>query len=295
MSKLPLVPIFSAAHVSKWDTLPEDTLIRITQSRFELERTTRLSVSDDHDNDAYAPSESSESDGRVLSTRECEITVQVAPAHRVRFGRPSSKSRENMAVKTYTWITLWFLLTAPVIFWDAMYCFVRPRSMVGGDLHWIWEPYGIYQDIDYVYGIKALEENNGFTNAQCKPFIVRFLYITPLIFLHTALLNLVETALNLTYVYLAHVSSWSGAPLLGFAAVTMTLSKTVLYWAQEYYCGLCAVGHNAWGDLLLYWVLPNGLWLVFPSMIAWRLGGDIINSLSAASQSARRAASGKMQ
>jgi hypothetical protein len=22
--------------------------------------------------------------------------------------------------------------------------------MVGGDLHWIWEPYGIYQDIDFV-------------------------------------------------------------------------------------------------------------------------------------------------
>jgi hypothetical protein len=22
--------------------------------------------------------------------------------------------------------------------------------MVGGDLHWIWEPYGIYQDIDWV-------------------------------------------------------------------------------------------------------------------------------------------------
>ncbi|KAG6376553.1 hypothetical protein JVT61DRAFT_1528 [Boletus reticuloceps] len=71
-----------------------------------------------------------------------------------------------MAVKTYTWITLWFLLTAPVILWDATYCFMRycsrilklcdisltprPRSMVGGDLHWIWEPYGKYQDVDYV-------------------------------------------------------------------------------------------------------------------------------------------------
>ncbi|KAF8547784.1 hypothetical protein OG21DRAFT_1424211 [Imleria badia] len=181
-----------------------------------------------------------------------------------------------MAVKTYTWITLWFLLTAPVVLWDATYCFTRPRSMVGGDLHWIWEPYGIYQDVDYVYGLKSLEENNGFTNAQ-------------------SLLNLVETSLNLAYVYLAHVSSWSGAPLVGFAAATMTLSKTVLYWAQEYYCGGCAVGHNAWGTLFLYWVIPNGLWLVFPSMITWRLGGDIMGSLSAASQSVRKAASGKTQ
>lgn len=149
--------------------------------------------------------------------------------------------------------------------------------MVGGDLHWIWEPYGIYQDVDYVsapslvdpgpaiwhlysydgqvYGLKALEENNGFTSAQCKAF-PNFLNVCLTIF--TALLNLVETSLNLAYVYLAHVSSWSGAPLIGFAAATMTLSKTALYWAQEFYCGGCAVGHNAWGTLFLYWVIPNG-------------------------------------
>jgi hypothetical protein len=73
----------------------------------------------------------------------------------------------------------------------------RPRSMVGGDLHWIWEPYGLYQEVDYVryissiecgwgtnydrnigacgrqvYGVKALQENSGFPSAQCKsPFI----------------------------------------------------------------------------------------------------------------------------
>ena len=76
-----------------------------------------------------------------------------------------------MALKTYSWITFWFLASAPVIFWDAGYCFFRyvsspahqsrshrqslylapsPRSMKGGDLHWIWKPYEIYQEIDYV-------------------------------------------------------------------------------------------------------------------------------------------------
>ena len=34
----------------------------------------------------------------------------------------------------------------------------RPRSMVGGDLHWIWEPYGIYQDVDYVSSLPLVEE-----------------------------------------------------------------------------------------------------------------------------------------
>lgn len=107
--------------------------------------------------------------------------------------------------------------------------------------------------------MKALEENNGFTNAQCKPFLSSFyVYLTSLISPYTALLNVVETSLNLAYVYLAHVASWSGAPLVGFTAATMTLSKTILYWAQEFYCGGCAVGHNAWGNLLLYWAIPNG-------------------------------------
>lgn len=37
-----------------------------------------------------------------------------------------SRSGQNtMAPKAHTWITLWFLLTAPVILWDASYCFMR--------------------------------------------------------------------------------------------------------------------------------------------------------------------------
>lgn len=32
----------------------------------------------------------------------------------------------NMAAsKSYWWVTLWFLLSAPVIFWDASFCFMR--------------------------------------------------------------------------------------------------------------------------------------------------------------------------
>lgn len=64
--------------------------------------------------------------------------------------------------------------------------------------------------------------------------------------------------MNITYLYLAHILSWSPAPVVGFAAAVMTLSKTVLYWAQEYYCGGCAVGHNTMKDLIVYWIIPNG-------------------------------------
>ncbi|KAF8628925.1 hypothetical protein AX15_003644 [Amanita polypyramis BW_CC] len=166
----------------------------------------------------------------------------------------------TMAVKTYTWISLWFLISAPVIFWDVGYCFMRPRSMRGGDLHWLWKPYSIYQDIDLVYGLPSLQDGDGFPNAQ-------------------SLLNVIETLMNLAYVYLAHVAEWPGAPLIGFSSAVMTLSKTVLYWTQEYYCNYCAVGHNTLENLIIYWIIPNGLWIVIPSLIVKRLGTDLAVSL----------------
>ncbi|KAI0809254.1 hypothetical protein BC629DRAFT_1483704 [Irpex lacteus] len=169
-----------------------------------------------------------------------------------------------MAAKTYWWISLWFAVTIPVIFWDAGYCFFRPRSMVGGDLHWIWSPYALYQEIDYVYGLRAYQNGEGFTNAQSA-------------------LNIFENFLNIEYLYLAHVSGNPVATLVGFASAVMTLSKTALYWAQEYYCGGCSVGHNDFKTLLVYWIIPNGLWLLVPSFIVVRLGGDIADSLRASS------------
>jgi hypothetical protein len=30
-----------------------------------------------------------------------------------------------MAPKTYPWITVWFLITAPLMLWDAGYCLMR--------------------------------------------------------------------------------------------------------------------------------------------------------------------------
>jgi len=139
----------------------------------------------------------------------------------------------------------------------------RPRSFVGGDLHWIWELYGIYQEVDHIYGLPAYASGNGFPNAQ-------------------AFMNVIETFLNLSYVYLAHVSQSPAAPVIGFAAIVMTLSKTVLYFAQEIFCGMCGTGQNNLFNWTVYWIIPNGTWIVVPSIIVWRLGQDIAASLKAA-------------
>ncbi|KAF8494938.1 hypothetical protein F5888DRAFT_611147 [Russula emetica] len=181
-----------------------------------------------------------------------------------------------MEPKTYKWISAWFLLTVPVIIWDAFYCLLRPRSMVGGDLHWIWKPYAIYQEVDYVYGVNALQENNGFTNAQ-------------------SVMNLVETALNVFYLYLAHVVKYPAASVVGFTSVTMTFWKTVLYWLQEYYCSFCAIGHNDLKTLVVYWIIPNGFWIVIPALIMLKLGKDITSLIDVSARESEKKASGKSE
>lgn len=82
----------------------------------------------------------------------------------------------------------------------------------------------LYATIDYIYSRSAFESGNGFTNAQ-------------------SFLNVIETMLNIEYLYLAHSASTkqvpgrearghATAPLIGFAAAIMTLSKTLLYHLQ---------------------------------------------------------------
>jgi hypothetical protein len=273
-----ITPVFSAAHVSRWENISDDDR-RPRRKRTRIsdgEEQTETDVDADVDYEPPpAPRRVKPLPTHVHGHRQQPNGGLPVPQTTIPT-KESSHDSAKMAVKTHTWITLWFVLSAPVIFWDVGYCFMRPRSMLGGDLHWIWKPYEIYQNVDLVYGIKALEENDGFTNAQ-------------------SFLNIVETLMNLAYVYLAHVSGWSPAPLIGFAAATMTLSKTILYWAQEYYCGFCAIGHNTLSDIIVYWIIPNGLWILVPSLIVIRLGKDIATSLHVADRAATKTASGKQK
>ncbi len=139
-----------------------------------------------------------------------------------------------MAPKVYTWITIWFMLTAPLMIWDAGYCLMRceylawpavyfcssfsihrPRSMVGGDLHWAWKLYDFYGQIDKVrrlypssseptinfflspmqiYGVKAFEDGDGFANAAgtLLPTSIHVLNFSLLFCAPPAILNLLE-------------------------------------------------------------------------------------------------------
>ncbi|KAI0528011.1 hypothetical protein F5B22DRAFT_640987 [Xylaria bambusicola] len=171
---------------------------------------------------------------------------------------------------------LWLAISLPLVAWDCGYVLMRPRTMEGGDLHWpIYLPYKLYGEIDYIYGWPAVHAGNGFTAGQ-------------------GLLNVIETLMYMYYwvIYYQNAVSIGGtkkvvgrkaaiAVLVAFSAAVMTLSKTVLYWLCEYYSGYANIGHNSMQDLVFLWIIPNGAWLVAPTVMIYELGGELVDHLAA--------------
>lgn len=152
----------------------------------------------------------------------------------------TANSRKWTHTPTFA-LTIWLLVSVPLVLWDASYVLLRPHSMPGGRLHSpVFTPYALYGTIDYIYGWPAFNARNGFTAAQ-------------------TVMNLVETVgyicyLSIVYVYGATVVSGRGsqrpskdfmwllkgekvvagrigaiALLIAYSATVMTLSKTILY------------------------------------------------------------------
>jgi len=168
------------------------------------------------------------------------------------------------ASKPPLWISVWLFISNFVVTWDALYIFFRPRSLIGGDLHWIWKPYGLYESVDLAYSTEHFLKHDGFPAAQ-------------------ATMNIIEIIINWAYLYLCHVSPSPISPVFGFMGAALTWGKTVLYWLVDYYCGpkgWCNSGQdNTWTWILLY-AFPNGLWLVFPFAILLTLGRQLARELT---------------
>ncbi|KAI0887164.1 uncharacterized protein GGS22DRAFT_105669 [Annulohypoxylon maeteangense] len=235
----------------------------------------------------------------MVTTRSASRAASVAPRHPSPSSPSPSSSNNSTTVSRTSWthaptrLTLfWFGLSLPLVIWDTGYVLLRPLTMEGGSLHWpLYTPYKLYGEVDHVYGWKAFDAHSGFTAAQ-------------------GTLNVVETVMYLFYVgwYLGKgvrvevkgkgrekgvgegkkvlLGRQAGvAVLVAFSAAVMTLSKTVLYWLNEYFSGFDNIGHNSRQDLILLWIIPNGLWLIFPTYIIYVMGGEIVEGLSNASSS----------
>ncbi|PWN52951.1 HlyIII-domain-containing protein [Violaceomyces palustris] len=175
-------------------------------------------------------------------------------------------------------ISFWLAVSTAIVAWDTGYILLRPRSMTGGDLHWIWAPYSLYKDIDYIYGFPSLDTNDGFPAAQST-------------------MNIVESLLNLYYLYKVYIvatpSARAEAPVPLLAALVMTASKTVLYFLNDHYCGWCKTGHNDWKTFIVLWVIPNTPWIIIPTLISIYLAREIQSNLRVAAGLSSAVGNGK--
>ncbi|KAI8388116.1 uncharacterized protein BYT42DRAFT_559000 [Radiomyces spectabilis] len=160
------------------------------------------------------------------------------------------------------WMRAWFVTTSLIVLWDAAYCLLRPHSMEGGKYFVFFSPYKLYGTVDKLYGPEAIEDNNGFTGAQ-------------------AFMNLIEISLGLLFVRMVGNKNYTQgqANLVGFSASILTLAKTILYWLMEVFSAMEHTKHNDWMTWIFLWVIPNGIWLVVPSIISLNLGRDLFQRL----------------
>ena len=147
------------------------------------------------------------------------------------------------------WIVVWLLISSALISWDVAFVLLRPASMPGGSLAFLWVPYEKYVAVDHSYG----DLENGFVWAQAM----------------MSLLELVVLAIGLG---LHARRRDAAATLLVFTVSVLTGAKTLLILLIEAVTGGAHVGHNPMSDLVLLWLLPNGVWVVMPLVVAWITG-----------------------
>jgi len=58
------------------------------------------------------------------------------------------------------------------------------------------------------------------------------------------------------------------------------LTRRPLSGLNEYFSGFANIGHNTPFNLFLLWIVPNGLWLVFPTYMIYVLGTEIVATLN---------------
>lgn len=148
-----------------------------------------------------------------------------------------------------TWVTIWVVFTTLVVTWDAGFGTLSPASRdpnhpIFGTLY---NPYQqTYQHLDMFYSSDEVYARqvggfNAFGPSQ-------------------TVMNIVEIAVQLVYLWLVFVAASPLAAVVGLCVSVATFSKTVLYFIMLYFHGYekMLVGTNF--QRVTLFLIPNGIW-----------------------------------
>lgn len=153
------------------------------------------------------------------------------------------------------WIVIWFAISLPIVLWDVSFVLLRPASMPGGSLSFLWAPYVKYITVDRSYG----DVHDGFVWAQ-------------------AIMSAAEVAMALVGLWFCYRKARALGTLLVFSVSLLTCAKTLLILLIEVVTRLEHVGHNPVSDLVLLYLLPNSVWVVMPALVSWATGRTLIGA-----------------
>ncbi|MES1908415.1 MAG: hypothetical protein MHM6MM_001360 [Cercozoa sp. M6MM] len=159
------------------------------------------------------------------------------------------------------WHVAWLLVSAIVCTYDALFVLLRPRTLPGGDLNWIFSIYDLYIQVDKNYGVF-----DGLGSG----------------FLHSvAYLNLVEVGLSVIALLMLSVRrSRAMGALLTLAINVAILWKTALFFSFEILNNFHSTEHNDRMTWWLLYVVPNGIWLLMPLLTSLSLMRRMAPALS---------------
>lgn len=146
------------------------------------------------------------------------------------------------------WIVIWLSISIIIITWEMLFIVMRPDSFADGSLAAIWMPYAKYVKIDTSYA----DLQNDFVNAL-------------------PLMDLIEITIGLTALFLNYKRN-NAAIVFAFSSLLLTGTKTIFVFVQEAIGGFKHVGHNAISEIILFYVLPNSIWIFFPFLAVFMLG-----------------------
>jgi len=151
------------------------------------------------------------------------------------------------------WIIVWFVFSIIFTGWDALFILMRPDSFATGHLAYLFKPYVTYVTIDWSY----LDIHNPFLQSL-------------------ALMDFFEIGIALFALYFNARKQGALAILFAFSSLLLTGSKTLLVFGLEAFNHFQHVAHNSLSVLLFQYILPNGLWVVFPFLGVFVLGRMLV-------------------
>ena len=143
------------------------------------------------------------------------------------------------------WALVWLVLSTLIIEWDISFLLLRPWSLPGKSLGFLWAPYTTYLSVNLSYG----DLNDSFVMTH-------------------AMMSAIEVLIAVLALMLYASKRYHVATLLIFSTSLLTCAKTLLILLLECFSGFPHTGHTSLEMWLLVYFLPNVIWVVMPALVA---------------------------